>query len=449
MEFELNTKRQSTYNPADLNNASYLTFSFAPTSTTAKSFGLKLASQFLDSNSKASNRGRPIKIDGVAIAAVAIVAEVLDATRGQLERSVYHGLSPNHFTGKSISSRQFTRVMQGLEGLKLLKKTKGHWNKKSMFEDVATPTSGFGKATRWQATQKLFDLSKSNGITHKNIDEHFQIQPLKEVLILRKSSRLVNGRKVKGPQVKFPETKMTQRLEAEVKEINEFLRGHKIDGATHRGYRRIFNQGDNPKTYAWNKGGRLYGSGAETDYLTVQKEKRRKMQIDGEPTVEIDIRASFLTIFHGIHGVALDVQQDPYKVQGLPREIVKKWVVIAFGSGKPPARWSVNAGKDYFETSKTGRMLGQDYPIKVVTEKILTAIPVLKKLQAGDGFTLMNIESNAVVASILRLLREDRVPAYSVHDCLMVKSDDRELAMKALAEEYQKSANIIPHLKVV
>ena len=99
--------------------------------------------------------------------------------------------------------------------------------------------------------------------------------------------------KVKGRMVIYPKTPTTERLKSEIKEINEFLKGFTLTGATHRGYRRIYNQGDDLKTYKWDKGGRLYGSGDDNNYLIIKKAKRKKMLIDGEATVEIDVRASY------------------------------------------------------------------------------------------------------------------------------------------------------------
>ena len=75
---------------------------------------------------------------------------------------------------------------------------------------------------------------------------------------------------------------------------------------------------------------------------------------------------------------------------------------------------------------------------------------MLHYLKSGgiDCFDLMSLESNAIVATMLRLLRADRVPAFSVHDCLIVKNKDQVLAQQVLLEEYQKATGAIPYLKV-
>jgi hypothetical protein len=58
--------------------------------------------------------------------------------------------------------------------------------------------------------------------------------------------------------MRFEPTPQVWALEAEMHRLNRFLDGFEIEGGTHKGYRRIFNQGDD-ENYAWNKGGRLYG----------------------------------------------------------------------------------------------------------------------------------------------------------------------------------------------
>ena len=65
------------------------------------------------------------------------------------------------------------------------------------------------------------------------------------------------------------------------------------------------------------------------------------MTINGLPGVEIDLRASYLTIFHAWHGVQLDREKDPYVIPELgeeARDIVKLWVAATFGSTRTVAQ---------------------------------------------------------------------------------------------------------------
>ena len=76
------------------------------------------------------------------------------------------------------------------------------------------------------------------------------------------------------------------------------------------GYVRIFNNN------SWEKGGRLYSIGGGYQLLPLQQ--RVQMKINGESVYEIDIRASFLTIYHALVG-------EPLKSLEFPGEPLKDW----------------------------------------------------------------------------------------------------------------------------
>jgi hypothetical protein len=118
-------------------------------------------------------------------------------------------------------------------------------------------------------------------------------------------------------------------------------------GGTHRGYRRIFNCGDQ-EGFDWNKGGRLYSQG-EDSYQRLHKDERLKMLIDGQPVVEIDVTASFLTILHARCARPLDLSRDPYA----RRRAVQIW--RQYWASRPcVSRWNRSAG----QAGNDGLLLG-------------------------------------------------------------------------------------------
>ena len=264
--------------PLDLNNAQYLTLDFYPLSEEAHALGAKLHELIMGSKVKKKGPGRPPNDAALANAALLIVAEIIDVAKGNLDRTVHHGLSPNVFSGKQVSHNYFTTAMSGLEKHKLLRKRKGSYGHKSRFSDAENPGVVWGYNTRWHPTQKLIELCESFSITHRNIESHFEIMLPRDPIMLRESSRGSGRNKVKGRTVTYPKTTTTEGLKSEINEINEFLKGFKLTGATHRGYRRIYNQGDDLETYKWDKGGRLYGSGDAESYLVIKKAERKKTE---------------------------------------------------------------------------------------------------------------------------------------------------------------------------
>jgi hypothetical protein len=204
----------------------------------------------------------------------------------------------------------------------------------------------------------LLDICAQHGVLIEDFHEHFLI-PLPEDPLQRRtaSRRNLFGDKIKGKLMRFEATPLTEKLERQLKELNSFFDGFELRGGIHRGYLRVFNNGDHPN-FDWNMGGRLYSYG-ETNYQQMESADRPLMTINNEPVCEIDIRASYLTIFHALHGEPFDATNDPYDVPGLgpeARDVVKMWVTASFGNNAPierwPERWSQNTA------NVRGRRLG-------------------------------------------------------------------------------------------
>jgi hypothetical protein len=137
----------------------------------------------------------------------------------------------------------------------------------------------------------------------------------------RKASRRdAYGKKLHGALMKFTHTVASSHLEADMRELNAFLDEQDIDGGIHRGYVRIFDNGDDPN-FEWNWGGRLYSQPSGTkNYQQLKSTQRRKMTINGQPVAEVDIRASFLTI----------------STRGTVRSLIPRLTPMSFrGSGRP------------------------------------------------------------------------------------------------------------------
>ena len=80
------------------------------------------------------------------------------------------------------------------------------------------------------------------------------------------------------------------------------------------------------------------------------------MTINGEPVAEIDIKASFLTIYHAMVEEPLEGSGDPYVRAGIQDRLVAKlWTVASFGNSKPATRWPSKMIKDY--KKETGKDL--------------------------------------------------------------------------------------------
>src|SRR4029077_10946523 len=146
------------------------------------------------------------------------------------------------------------------------------------------------------------------------------------------------------------------------KELNAFMAQHVISGAMHKWFHRTFNMGD-AEDFAWNKGGRLYSDGRGS-YQNVPRPQRLKMTIDGERVCEIDIRASYLTILHARYNIpfAVSAEVDPYQITGIPRNVVKAWVTVRFGTKSTRTRWPSEAIRRYAEDNSGANL--REFKIK-------------------------------------------------------------------------------------
>src|SRR5262249_48890765 len=218
----------------------------------------------------------------------------------------------------------------------------------------------------------------------------------------------------------------------------------------HRGYIRVFNNGNHPK-FDWNMGGRLY-SYREFNYQQLDGKDRLKMTINDEPVCETDIRASYLTIFYALYDEPFDPTNDPYDVPGLGpevRDVVKMWVTASFGNNAPITKWPKELVAKYRE--KTGRTLGKRYSASKVAKKVLQAFPLLTRLgEIADGkergwAELMYLESRAMFETMNELMRE-QIPSLAVHDSIIVPCSNQRRALASLRKWYQGSTLATPVL---
>jgi hypothetical protein len=253
---------------------------------------------------------------------------------------IFHAMGKTSFDDDPVNYDVFVGVLKGLKALELVGHEKGQTRFRKVPEWGVSATLP-GRASRFWATTKLIEFAERSGIRLNNISDHFQPEPPHNPLVLRDYATGKGVNREQGPIIKdYRRTKHTKRLASDIRELNEFLAECDIRGGEHHGYTRNFNNN------SWRKGGRLYSVGG--GYQLNPEKKRLQMTINGEAVAEIDIKASFLTIYHARLGVPLEYTTDPYVEAGIQdRSIAKSWVVHSFGKSSPQVRWPPKAVKDY------------------------------------------------------------------------------------------------------
>jgi hypothetical protein len=367
-----------------------------------------------------------------------VIGDLLVRPKGRRKRWLFRPLGRGDFNHGRVKYQTFKAIFDALRKLELIEVAPGYH------------TFSGGRCTRLRSSGALWDLARRHGVNTEDArDQHFRWLLPAEPLVLRASSEHAKSfwrMTHHGKTLKLKPTEQTRRLEAEIRELNEFIAGHEITGGAFHGFLRIFNCGD-MAGFAWNKGGRLYCRGES--YQQLKPEERARMLIDGHPVVEIDIRSSFLTILHALRGQPLDLSRDPYDIPGLPRSLVKAWTTMTLGYDRFHTRWPAEIARDYSE-EHNGEKLGKAYPVRMVREAVLSALPVLADWPEQDltCFDLMYLESEAVSRTMLRLKRERRVVCLSVHDSIIVQAAQEAAAANTLKEEYRRVVGVEPALKV-
>jgi len=431
------------YDIKEIADARYMGLMCPPSSPEAKA----LVNDIINIIEQAEQRQRARKAKDMAAfrsAVGLIVGDLLIAVEVKEHGWSYHGLSPAAFEDRPVGYKTFKPIVKTMETAGLIVVSKGRNAKAPQFnEGVTSYYPGF--ASRFRPTQVLVSMADEAGVGYGSARKQFLQQLPNNVIEVRGKSTTVRGLKTKGKKLKFARAEKSKAIEDEVKALNSFLVDFELQGGSFSGYRRLFSKGDiDGFDFQW--GGRLYGVG-DYSYQTIKKTDRQKMTIGGEKVVEIDINASYLTILHGIFRYALPERDDIYDISGIDRAIVKAWITATIGHHGFHARWPKNAIQ---EIKDAGVDKSSELTMTSLQPIILDHFPMLadwpsQKITWAD---LMFIESEIIIGTMTELMHSHGIPCFSVHDSIIVRESDQQIAMETLKDQFFRRANIEPRLKV-
>jgi hypothetical protein len=357
---------------------------------------------------------------------------------------LYRSMKASSFTNAPVGYRTFRFVSDYLVTRGLLSKV------------VGIRTRDKSLATSFSLTSKLIEVCENAGLTAHALPRLFSLDSL---VRSRYPSTRDRGKKIRGKPVPMETLKTCDDYEDQcriVSGINQYLLEHKLEGVPFNGLYRSFSNFEDRQP-ALKDGGRLYAEGGS--YQTLGSDLRLHLKIDGEPVAEIDITASHLTLLCAVarmlDGGAFtendpydlgQTQEDPYAIQGIPRNVVKQWVVAYSSELKPLTRWSPESRKRLAEEGiDTG-----NYKVREVGQAITSRYPFIKTLTSASanwGY-FQRREADALIMAIRRLNQEHDQPAYPVHDSLIVKRSAVTLASRIMQESFTRGIGITPRFKV-
>lgn len=264
----------------------------------------------------------------------------------------------------------------------------------------------------------------------------------REVLVLKGKKDRASG---EAELLEYKDTTLTRKRRKQVQVINAFLsnapiivplpaclasEGEAVD-LTRRTVRRIFNNG------SWFEGGRLY----DAFWETMRREDRfRFIRIanaahpEGEPIANVDHAQLFPRLAY-LKVNAEPPSDDLYDVDGngSHREGYKRLTNALLLSKSLPQNWPEG--------------LREQFPHGTKLKDTIAAIqkrhsPIAHLFGSGAGFRLMLIESEMLIAALLRLYSQGIV-ALPLHDSVLVAASQAgvaQAAMEATFEEMTGSA---------
>jgi hypothetical protein len=341
-----------------------------------------------------------------------------------------------------------------LEGLRL------SWNGAGLIVERAgysgrrgfgSPGPPIGKMTRFKVTPKLLKIAEDHGVLVEAVQEHFFIE-------FDMPSELVQ---LTSPSGVTRNTAEAKNMREEVAELNAHFATHTLEGARHIGWVRKFHEVTRDK-YMLNRGGRLYSQPPmpATNYQSMPQGQRLKLRMDGEPVSEIDISASYLTIYYAAHDQRIEMNDAYSNIVGssaIDRAVVKFWVNASFGNRALIKRWSPNLKKDFEKRNREQgwKIISKVHSVANVRAKTLDRHPLLGKwgtrLAPSMPWSyghLMFKESQVIITTMLRLAREHSVPSIPVHDSLIVPRSKEAIAETVLDEQFTDIVGVKPTLKI-
>ena len=194
---------------------------------------------------------------------------------------------------------------------------------------------------------------------------------------------------------------------------------------------RIFSEG------RLNAGGRMYGA-----YTELGSDERLKATINGNPVCEIDIRASQPTLLSCLLGYKLgDTWEDIYSIlpsvmdakdpesKKIIRAEVKLVIAELVGVG--------NGAKEHPSAELKAKGI-DEFSFPIYRDEALQAIPALSEMKArgitSNGY--LSFHESEIILGAIETLMKAGIPAYSIHDAIIVESKQSDIGTDTLREAW-------------
>jgi len=238
--------------------------------------------------------------------------------------------------------------------------------------------------------------------------------PGEEVVLLTDKSKERNGIgeviNESSKRVEYTDTAKTNNWRQDVRAINAHLDAAQIE---YRGERFVDRNLKRHFIGSWDRCGRLYGAA----YQTLRRERRPLLRVSGQPVGLVDFSSMFLRLAYISAGLEPPTG-DLYALGPWPRASIKKGVSALLNADlrSPP--------KGKYEIKELTPNWGK------FRQAVFTNHPPVKS-HIGEGMRLMFMESEIMIATLLRL-NVYGVTALCLHDGVLVPEGSIETAERVM-----------------
>jgi hypothetical protein len=278
----------------------------------------------------------------------------------------------------------------------------------------------------YQSTKTLFRHLPLDGLDWRS----FRREQYRELIILKSDKDEYR----KSAPIDYRESKNIRIWRGQVNRINKWLAAADIQLQDHThiphvgddgeiiapfqmSLRRIFNN------RSWREGGRLFGG----FWMSMKKEDRTRIRIDGETIAEVDYRQLYPTLAY-VRARAEMPDGDFYDIAGnrSSRAGWKKLINAMLFAEKRLGSWPENT-KMHFPAGLKLRDA-----VRMIEEKHAPLVPLFG---TGIGYKLMYFESEMLIAVISHLF-ENGIVALPLHDAVLVGRSNAIAAQNAMQDEF-------------
>lgn len=435
--------------PATLRAGRMLDLTVIPASPGAIALVTTLTALIADWEGRGNKRGATGRAK-LHAAVGAVVGGGLHHWSADRPRPVFHSRKPPAFTGAAVGQRQFVTTVDGLTALGLVHRAEAKQFATDYGFDFGAVSTGL--VARYWPAGLLLALAVEHGVTAGTARTDFVANPAAASTVapvvntplilrpLRQPRRRGQAKPVVMALRISPIDIEAETLSAGVRVQNEFAAQFDVRGCLPPRWHRTF-------VATWCLGGRWTAAGAQT-YQSMSKANRLCVTIAGEAVTEVDVRASHLTILHGLFGAALG-PDDPYAFAGIPRDTAKTWIMRTLGKGSRLTTWTKQdlASLTAIPARDIAAAVIGRFPFMAEPSHVVESLASIGPPRSLLTHRLMAIEAQALTTAMGEL-REAGILALPVHDAMLVPASVSAVARAALVRGFQHHAGITPVVTV-